>query len=479
MCICMQVTITLIEMPKSPITFEVNGITYNTYNPVIVVNQGDYVRIDEVIVNGIVYVPIMMRRYRLFGILDVEEENNVASRPLRVFDAYYEVKWIPATLIRFEGLPLDADIIFTDNSLPKTVKAYQKLFYFEPRYLTFLEVNYKGINYKPYPNSVYTNEKREYVIKYLPSTLPWLNQIVQGYYIERLLGEGATSYVFLARGSDNKKYVMKIFKIDKEVKGKTRTLSIERFKELSTEFSNLVTLSEKSERIVKVYGAYIDILRIKEILDGKYDTYVKYPPFILMEYMRGGDLEKMINNVIYSPNKEKIIARIVHEIALALYEIHKVGMVHLDIKPKNIFFSNQPVNLNVFNNTIKLGDLGSATRVGMKPYQITIEYAPPEQLIYPANPMMDIYALGSVAYKMMFGITFNPVNMMEKLFDAIIYGESNLNSIYNRVISEITNKLSKLRNSGLEGVIKMMLNPDPVKRPTSKEVAELTESYNS
>jgi len=25
----------------------------------------------------------------------------------------------------------------------------------------------------------------------------------------------------------------------------------------------------------------------------------------------------------------------------------------------------------------------------------------------------------------------------------------------------------------------MMLNPDPVKRPTSKEVAELTESYNS
>ncbi|WP_016729972.1 hypothetical protein [Saccharolobus islandicus] len=61
----MQVMITLIEMPKSPITFEVNGITYNTYNPVIVVNQGDYVRIDEVIVNGIVYVPIMTRRYRV------------------------------------------------------------------------------------------------------------------------------------------------------------------------------------------------------------------------------------------------------------------------------------------------------------------------------------------------------------------------------------------------------------------------------
>ena len=49
-----------------------------------------------------------------------------------------------------------------------------------------------------------------------------------------------------------------------------------------------------------------------------------------------------------------------YQLCRALYEIHKLGIMHWDIKPENFFMAN---NENAQNNTIKLGDFGEAKAV--------------------------------------------------------------------------------------------------------------------
>jgi len=118
--------------------------------------------------------------------------------------------------------------------------------------------------------------------------------------------------------------------------------------------------------------------------------------YIIMEYLSGGNLRKLID-------KERPLTReraisIAIGICEALDEAHGKKIIHRDIKPENILLKK--------NNFVKIGDLGTALlkgRIDPSAGHLTPPYAPPEAIDEHEEhaPSYDIYSLGIVLCQML------------------------------------------------------------------------------
>ena len=121
--------------------------------------------------------------------------------------------------------------------------------------------------------------------------------------------------------------------------------------------------------------------------------------FIVMEYVRGGDLKARITQGLSTDASLEIL----HQLAAALTAAHKQGIIHRDIKPSNVLFRE--------DGTLVLADFGIAkasnqdtnlTLTGMIPG--TPRYMSPEQARgRPINGRSDYYSLGILLYEMLTG----------------------------------------------------------------------------
>jgi len=119
-------------------------------------------------------------------------------------------------------------------------------------------------------------------------------------------------------------------------------------------------------------------------------------PWIAMEYMDGGNLNKQVNNMMF---EQKLWTAI--KITNAVRYAHKHGVVHLDLKPENILFTTVEDGWAI----PKIADWGlskhllnhSKTRDALSP-----QYAAPEQFDKDAfgdrDNITDIYQLGAIFY---------------------------------------------------------------------------------
>ncbi|WP_437291848.1 protein kinase domain-containing protein [Sorangium sp. So ce406] len=122
-------------------------------------------------------------------------------------------------------------------------------------------------------------------------------------------------------------------------------------------------------------------------------------PYIAMELLRGEDLRARIRRVGRLPLGE--VARIVAQTAKALGQAHRLGIVHRDIKPDNLFLTE--VDGETF---VKVLDFGIARRA--RDMRVTSTgnvvgtplYMSPEQLTCSKDLdfRADLWALGVVAY---------------------------------------------------------------------------------
>jgi len=91
------------------------------------------------------------------------------------------------------------------------------------------------------------------------------------------------------------------------------------------------------------------------------------------------------------------VARTLGPVADVLDHVHGMGIVHLDIKPENIFIFR--------DGQVVLGDFGSARQIGGATHEGTPRYLSPEQAAGDrlVSAQSDVYSLAVVAYEMLTG----------------------------------------------------------------------------
>ncbi len=310
----------------------------------------------------------------------------------------------------------------------------------------------------------------------------WVGSNLYGYKVTRVLGSGGSSYVLIGE-RNNQKYAIKVAKISKSSVNDVVSL----FESISKESSNLQSISEKSPNIVRIYGVFIDLNSIRDIASGNSEVYYSTPPAIIMELMEGGTADDLIKNqaLVLSNYWKKLVSLISLNIANALKIVHQEGYVHLDVKPANIFFDKYPGRTaeEIYENvrkglvSIKLGDLGSARKVGERVLEYTPQYCSIDQVDAMLNKKgadtkMDIYALGATIYKMLTQKQFNPPKVAELMDKAV---QSYLsNQQYSAYLEEARRELEIFHQnlslpqeySEFTPLIKAMTSPNPLARPS-------------
>ncbi len=126
--------------------------------------------------------------------------------------------------------------------------------------------------------------------------------------------------------------------------------------------------------------------------------------YMAMEYLEGGSVSALIRNQGRIPWPR--VVRIAQQVASALDELQRRGLVHRDVKPSNLL-------LDKYGN-VKLADMGlvrhednddehQLTTTGA--VMGTLDYMAPEQIVDPRNTDIrsDLYALGCTLFHMLTG----------------------------------------------------------------------------
>ena len=198
------------------------------------------------------------------------------------------------------------------------------------------------------------------------------------YDVIRVLGEGATSMVYLCRDAFAKREVA------------VKVVSQSAMQDMgSGKLMNRLFTTEAS------LAGRLNHPHIVQILDAAIDDEYGY---IVMEYVEGGTLSRFTKpeNLLGIGD----VIEVAYKCARALEYASEQGIIHRDIKPANIMLKE--------NNDVKITDFGSAAIMKAESTMIdgigTPAYMSPEQhLNKPLNHQTDIYALGIVIFMLLTG----------------------------------------------------------------------------
>ena len=192
-------------------------------------------------------------------------------------------------------------------------------------------------------------------------------------------------------------------------------------------------------------------------------------PFIVMEYVRGKSLAKLLETKGALPPARA--AAIAGQILDALSALHETGVVHRDLKPENVLLTARHGN----RDYVKLFDFGVATYMegvhdaihaqDLTPSGRTMGtpyYSSPEQLEGSGgrDPRVDIYAVGVLVYEMLTGRRPFASKSFPDLVREILEGDVTPMRAFVRDVPE-----------GLESIVRRALARDPGRRwPNAREM---------
>ena len=128
---------------------------------------------------------------------------------------------------------------------------------------------------------------------------------------------------------------------------------------------------------------------------------VETTPYLVMEYIEGTRLNDCLDRAPMAPDE---IARLGSAMAIALHDLHRQDVVHLDLKPTNVVFraSGEAVLID-----FGLAHHGHYPDLLAEELRIPVGnwvYMAPEQIFGVRNdPRSDIYALGAILYELATG----------------------------------------------------------------------------
>ena len=213
----------------------------------------------------------------------------------------------------------------------------------------------------------------------------------KNYEFISMLGNGAYGKVRLYRDRNYKELLFAIKTLKKEGIPKYQ------FNLLKSEVNILSNLDHPS--IVKYFGVFED------------DWYVH----IVMEYLKGYDLYKIITLKKYTGFDEKDMCEIIQQLLKALLFIHSQNIIHRDIKPENNLFANKRDY-----STLKLIDFGLATYQKKDTKSVgTPLYMAPEMIDGKSCLQSDIWSVGIIVYLMLTGRYAFEANECDNLYEKI------------------------------------------------------------
>lgn len=193
---------------------------------------------------------------------------------------------------------------------------------------------------------------------------------VEGYRIEKLLGQGAFGQVWLGHDHNTGRKVAIKFYLHRT--GVNWQL-------INREVKHLVNMST---------GRYV-----VQILSVGWEA---EPPFYVMEFLENGSLEDLVRSE--GSLSIPLAAKMFREIAEGLSYAHGKGILHCDLKPANVMLDQ--------DCRPRLGDFGQSRMTDEQtPSLGTLFFMAPEQadLEAPPDAAWDVYALGAIAYSMLVG----------------------------------------------------------------------------
>ncbi|HXU44363.1 MAG TPA: serine/threonine-protein kinase [Thermoanaerobaculia bacterium] len=216
---------------------------------------------------------------------------------------------------------------------------------------------------------------------------PWLGRTIGPWRIERRLGSGGMSVVYLAERADRELPMRVALKLVK--RGMDTDEVVRRF---------------RTERRILANLAHPHIARL---LDG--GATPEGAPYFVLELVVGEPIDAYADR-----HRLSLAARIdlVRQVAGAVAAAHRSLIVHRDLKPSNILVTEEGVpKLLDFGIAKLLGPEGGADEEGGREERtatqlrvMTPSYASPEQLAgLPATTATDVYALGVVLCELLAG----------------------------------------------------------------------------
>ena len=178
--------------------------------------------------------------------------------------------------------------------------------------------------------------------------------------------------------------------------------------------------------------------------------------YIVMEHLVGRDLRAIVRQGGLGWRWTRHIMR---QICWGVGAIHRVGVVHRDLKASNCFFVERNASVKVLD--FGVATLSSAELSGPSDVVGTPEYMPPEQIRgEPVTAMADVYAAGVLTYELLTGRTPFHSPSVEEVFDMHLHAAP-------PSVSERPNVMRVPR--GLDDVLGRALAKDPSRRYPSME----------
>ena len=131
--------------------------------------------------------------------------------------------------------------------------------------------------------------------------------------------------------------------------------------------------------------------------------------YLVLDLITGGSLAERLTG----PLPERVAVELMVAVAQAVDQVHKAGMLHLDIKPSNILLDgpadgpwDQVTPMLADFGIARAGDDPHATATGLIGVRGTPSFMAPEQVAGDRaliGPRSDVYALGATLYSLLTG----------------------------------------------------------------------------
>jgi serine/threonine protein kinase len=204
---------------------------------------------------------------------------------------------------------------------------------------------------------------------------------VEGYRVDRLIGEGGFGQVWRATRSDGTLVAIKLLHLE-----------LVRSNDALTRFDRELTAIERLDHrhVVRAFDR-------GTLVDGR--------PYLVLEYIPGPSLRDVISERGSIPPSE--VLAILEPICDALATAHELGLVHRDVKASNVILGHdangpRPVLLD-FGLVKLLGDDGPGLTSSRSMLGTPAAMAPEQMKGQPVTAQTDVYALGLLAFHMLTG----------------------------------------------------------------------------